>query len=45
MRAMGVESAYAAADLVGVDRAMDDPNGSLASLAERVARTWSPRRP
>ena len=45
MRAMGVESAYAAADLVGVDRAMDDPNGSLAALAERVARTWSPRRP
>jgi glycerate kinase len=45
MRAMGVESAYAAADLVGVDRAMDDPHGSLASLAERVARTWSPRRP
>ncbi len=45
MRAMGVESAYAVADLVGVDRAMDDPNGSLAALAERVARTWSPRRP
>jgi glycerate kinase len=45
MRAMGVESAYAAADLVGVDRAVADPNGSLASLAERVARTWSPRRP
>jgi glycerate kinase len=45
MRAMGVESAYAAADLVGLDRAMEDPNGSLASLAERVARTWSPRRP
>ena len=45
MRAMGVESAYAAADLVGVDRAMDDPHGSLAALAERVARTWSPDRP
>ena len=44
MRAMGVESAYAAADLVGVDRAMDDPHGSLAALAQRVARTWSPRR-
>jgi glycerate 2-kinase len=43
MRAMGVESAYAAADLVGVDRAMDDPHGSLAALAQRVARTWSPR--
>ena len=43
MRAMGVESAYAVADLVGVDRAMDDPHGSLAELAQRVARTWSPR--
>jgi len=45
MRAMGVESAYAVADLVGVDRAMDDPNGSLATLAARVARTWSPSLP
>jgi glycerate kinase len=45
MRAMGVESAYAVADLVGIDRAMNDPNGSLATLAERVARTWSPSRP
>jgi glycerate 2-kinase len=44
MRAMGVESAYAAADLVGADRSMDDPFGSLAALAQRVARTWSPRR-
>jgi glycerate kinase len=43
MRAMGVESAYAAADLVGVDQAMDDPHASLAELAQRVARTWSPR--
>ena len=41
MRAMGVESAYAAADLVGVDRALDDPHESLAALAQRVARTWS----
>lgn len=45
MRAMGVESAYSAADLVGVERSMEDPHGSLALLAERVARTWSPRRP
>lgn len=44
MRAMGVESAYAAADLVGVDRSMSDPYVSVAVLAERVARTWSPRR-
>ncbi len=43
MRAMGVESAYAAADLVGVDRAMDDPHASMVALAQRVARTWSPR--
>jgi glycerate 2-kinase len=41
MRAMGVESAYAAADLVGVDRAMSDPHGSLVALAQRIARTWS----
>jgi glycerate kinase len=42
MRAMGVESAYAMADLVGLDAAMNDPYASLAALAERVARTWSP---
>jgi glycerate kinase len=41
MRAMGVESAYAVADLVGMPRAQEDPAGSLAALAERVARTWS----
>lgn len=44
MRAMGVESAYSVAELVGIDAAMDLPFDSLASLAERVARTWSPRR-
>lgn len=43
MRAMGVESAYAMADLVGVEAAMTEPYESLAALAERVARTWSPR--
>lgn len=43
MRAMGVESAYAVADLVGVEAAMGAPFDSLATLAERVARTWSPR--
>lgn len=41
MRAMGVESAYAAADLVGLERSLDDPYGSLVDLAARVARTWS----
>ncbi|GAA3535777.1 glycerate kinase [Aeromicrobium panaciterrae] len=44
MRAMGVESAYSVADLVGIDDAMRAPFNSLAALAERVARTWSPRR-
>ncbi len=43
MRAMGVESAYAMSDLVGIDAAMGEPYASLADLAERVARTWSPR--
>jgi glycerate kinase len=41
MRALGMESAYSLVDLVGEDRALADPAGSLAQLAERVARTWS----
>lgn len=41
MRAMGVESAYAAADLVGLECSMNDPHGALVELAARVARTWS----
>jgi glycerate kinase len=41
MRALGVESAYSVADLVGLERAMADPAGSLADLAARVARSWS----
>ena len=41
MRALGIESAYSLVDLVGEDAAMGDPAGSLARLAERVARTWS----
>lgn len=44
MRAMGVESAYAVADLVGVEASMSEPARHLADLAERVARTWSPHR-
>jgi glycerate kinase len=40
MRALGVESAYAVADLVG-DEALLSPAEALAALAERVARTWS----
>ncbi|WP_205474746.1 glycerate kinase [Nocardioides sp. SYSU D00038] len=41
MRALGVESAYSLVDLVGEEIAFADPAGSLADLAERVARTWS----
>jgi glycerate kinase len=41
MRAVGVESAYAVADLVGEEASFADPAGTLAQLAERVARTWS----
>lgn len=41
MRALGIESAYAVADLVGEEASFADPAGSLAALAERVARTWS----
>lgn len=42
-RAMGVDAAYAMADLVGLDVAMSQPAESLARLAERTARTWSSR--
>ena len=41
MRTMGVESAYGLVDLVGEERSFADPAGSLAALAERVARSWS----
>lgn len=41
MRTLGVESAYALVDLVGQERALADPVGSLAEVAARVARTWS----
>lgn len=41
MRALGVDSAYAMVDLVGEERSFADPEGALALLAERVARTWS----
>jgi glycerate 2-kinase len=45
MRALGIESAYAMVDLVGEEQSFADPAGSLATLAQRVARTWSLRRP
>ncbi len=41
MRTMGVESAYSLIDAVGEERAFADPHGSLAAVAERVAKTWA----
>lgn len=41
MRTLGIESAHAMVDLVGEERSFADPQGSLAELASRVARTWS----
>ena len=43
MRALGVESAYSLVDVVGEERSFADPAAALAEVAERVARTWSPR--
>ncbi|QWC85680.1 glycerate kinase [Nocardioidaceae bacterium] len=43
-RALGIDAAYALVDLVGEERAFDDPRAALADLAERTARTWSRRR-
>jgi glycerate kinase len=40
-RAMGVDAAYAVADVVGLDVALAEPAASLSRLAERAARTWS----
>jgi glycerate kinase len=39
--AAGLESAYAMAELVGLEASLRDPVGSLAALTERVARQWS----
>jgi glycerate kinase len=41
MRTMGVESAYSLVDAVGEEKAFADPHGSLATVAERVAKTWA----
>lgn len=41
MRAMGVESAYGVADLLGEERSLAEPAHALAELAERIAGTWS----
>jgi glycerate kinase len=43
MRTLGIDAAYSLVDLVGTERALGEPAASLADLAERVARTWSPR--
>jgi glycerate 2-kinase len=43
MRALGIEAAHSLVDLVGEDRALAAPAEALADLAERIARTWSPR--
>ncbi len=42
MRALGMDSAYSLVDLVGEQQAYAEPASSLAALATRVARTWSP---
>jgi len=41
MRALGIESAHSLVDLVGEERAMSDPAGSLRDLSARIARSWS----
>lgn len=40
-RVMGVDAAYAVADLVGLEESLGRPSEALARLAERAARTWS----
>lgn len=41
MRALGMDAAYGLVDLLGRERAWDDPAGALAEVAARVARTWA----
>lgn len=41
MRALGMDAAYSLVESAGEERALSDPAGALADLAERVARTWS----
>ncbi len=43
MRALGIEAAYSTTDLVGREASFSDPAGSLATAAERAARSWSDR--
>ncbi|MBW0102523.1 glycerate kinase [Pseudonocardia sp. KRD291] len=39
--AAGVDAAYAVADEAGLEASLADPAGTLAALAEQVARRWS----
>ncbi|SHK26713.1 glycerate kinase [Pseudonocardia thermophila] len=39
--AVGVEAAYGVAEQTGLEASLADPAGTLASLAERVAKRWS----
>jgi glycerate 2-kinase len=41
LRANGIESAYSLVEIVGDEAARTDPAHSLATVAARVARTWS----
>jgi glycerate 2-kinase len=43
LRANGIESAYSLVEIVGDEAARADPAHSLATVAARVARTWSRR--
>ncbi|MGN6781648.1 MAG: glycerate kinase family protein [Marmoricola sp.] len=43
MRTLGIESAYSLVERYGEERSTTRPAAALADLAERVARTWSPR--
>ena len=43
LRANGIESAYSLVETVGRDEAFARPDESLATMAARVARTWSRR--
>ncbi len=43
LRANGIEAAYSMVDMVGEKESFAHPRTSLASMAERVAKTWSQR--
>jgi glycerate 2-kinase len=43
LRANGIEAAYSLVDVVGEEEAFADAAASLATVAARVARTWSRR--